>query len=99
MTDTIIETKESAQPALSSPGLTSLTGQYVRKVTAITEVEVQKLMHDQWDVITRSVQPVLWLILFGGVFGRLRVLPEGYGSYLDFVTPGILAQSVLTIAI
>jgi ABC-2 type transport system permease protein len=72
---------------------------YLRKVEAITETEIQKLLHDQWDVFTRSIQPVLWLLLFGGVFGRLRVLPEGMGSYLDFVTPGILAQSVMTISI
>src|SRR5215218_7539658 len=69
--------------------------QYVKKVGAITEMEVQKLTHDQWDIFTRSIQPVLWLLLFGGVFGRLRVLPEGMGSYLDFVAPGILAQSVM----
>lgn len=72
---------------------------YLKKVTAISEMEVQKLLHDQWDVITRSIQPVLWLLLFGGVFGRLRVLPPGFGSYLDFVAPGILAQSVMTISI
>ncbi|HKP52654.1 MAG TPA: ABC transporter permease [Chloroflexia bacterium] len=72
---------------------------YLKKVVAITEMEVQKLLHDQWDIFTRSIQPVLWLILFGGVFGRLRILPEGMGSYLDFVTPGILAQSVMTISI
>lgn len=72
---------------------------FVAKVAAITQMEVQKLMHNQWDVITRSVQPMLWLLLFGGVFSRLRVLPPGYGSYLDFVAPGILCQSVLTIAI
>src|SRR5512133_722119 len=99
MTNTTIETKQVVPQSVADPGLGTLIVQYVRKVAAITEVEVQKLMHDQWDVITRSIQPVLWLILFGGVFGRLRVLPEGYGSYLDFVTPGILAQSVLTIAI
>ncbi|MGA7732430.1 MAG: ABC transporter permease [Chloroflexia bacterium] len=73
--------------------------QYLKKVIAITEMEVRKLLHDQWDIFTRSIQPVLWLLLFGGVFGRLRVLPEGMGSYIDFVAPGILAQSVLTIAI
>src|SRR5436190_8073550 len=72
---------------------------YINKVFALTEVEVRKLLHDQWDIVTRSVQPVLWLLLFGGVFARLRVLPAGMGSYLDFVAPGILAQSVLTIAI
>jgi ABC-2 type transport system permease protein len=74
---------------------------YVNKVLAIGIVELQKLRHDQWDVITRSIQPVLWLLLFGSVFTRLRVLPadSGMRSYLDFVAPGILAQSVMTIAI
>src|SRR3954468_15979452 len=72
---------------------------YVSKVAAISEMEIQKLLHNQWDIVTRSIQPVLWLLLFGGVFSRLRVLPAGYGSYIDFVTPGILAQSVLTISI
>lgn len=72
---------------------------YSKKVVAVTEMEVQKLLHDQWDIFTRSVQPVLWLLLFGGVFGRLRILPDGMGSYLDFVAPGILAQSVMTISI
>lgn len=72
---------------------------YGMKVMAITEMEVRKLLHNQWDIVTRSIQPVLWLLLFGGVFGRLRVLPPGFGSYIDFVAPGILAQSVLTISI
>jgi ABC-2 type transport system permease protein len=72
---------------------------YLRKVVAVTEMELWKLKHDQWDIFTRSIQPVLWLLLFGGVFGRLRILPDGFGSYLDFVTPGILAQSVMTISI
>ena len=72
---------------------------FARKSVAITEMELWKLRHDQWDVFTRSIQPVLWLILFGGVFGRLRILPPEMGSYLDFVTPGILAQSVMTISI
>src|SRR3954463_13390264 len=72
---------------------------YGKKIMAITQMEMQKLLHNQWDIVTRSIQPVLWLLLFGGGFSRLRVLPAGYGSYIDFVTPGILAQSVLTISI
>src|SRR5438067_2231326 len=72
---------------------------YVRKVAAITEMEVWKLLHDQWELVTRSIQPVLWLLLFGGVFGRRGILPPGMGPYLDFVMPGVLAQSVMTISI
>jgi ABC-2 type transport system permease protein len=91
---------ETSYLLLDEPrGPISAFSTYVKKVAAITEMEVQKLLHDQWDIVTRSIQPILWLLLFGGVFGRLRILPPGMGSYLDFVAPGILAQSVLTISI
>ena len=86
-------------PLHEPQGVLAHSASYLKKALAITQMEVQKLLHDQWDIFTRSVQPVLWLLLFGGVFGRLRILPEGMGSYLDFVTPGVLAQSVMTISI
>src|SRR5688500_3652257 len=89
----------STAPVTIAPSRPNSLVAYLKKVTAISEMEVRKLMHDQWDIVTRSVQPVLWLLLFGGVFGRLRVLPPELGSYLDFVAPGILAQSVMTISI
>ena len=91
------EITQTYDPA--SAGWLEGVANYIRKAVAISQMEVQKLLHDQWDIFTRSIQPVLWLLLFGGVFGRLRVLPPEYGSYLDFVAPGILAQSVMTIAI
>jgi len=72
---------------------------FLVKTWAITDLEVRKLRHDPFDLVTRAVQPILWLTIFGGVFGRLRALPAGQGSYLDFLAPGILAQSVIYIAI
>jgi ABC-2 type transport system permease protein len=47
----------------------------------------------------RAVQPVLWLLIFGQVFTRVRGIPTGNLRYLDFLAPGILAQSVLFVAI
>jgi ABC-2 type transport system permease protein len=47
----------------------------------------------------RAVQPALWLLIFGEVFTRVRAIPTGGVSYLDFMAPGILAQSVLFVAI
>lgn len=38
-------------------------------------------------------------MVFGQVFGRLREVPTGGLRYMDFMAPGILAQSVLFIAI
>ena len=71
----------------------------VYKTFVIAELEVLRLRHDYTEVITRGVQPVLWLLLFGEVFSRARVIPTGGVPYLDFMAPGILAQSVLFVSI
>jgi ABC-2 type transport system permease protein len=66
---------------------------------ALCLVELQKLRRDRTEVITRAVQPALWLIIFGQTFTRLRVVPTGDVPYLDFLAPGILAQSALFVSI
>jgi ABC-2 type transport system permease protein len=79
--------------------LQELTG-FFRKTVVIAEFEVRKLRHDPTELITRAVQPALWLVIFGEVFSRIRAMPiPGNVPYLDFMAPGILAQSVLFIAI
>jgi ABC-2 type transport system permease protein len=66
---------------------------------AVAEVEARKLHHDSTELLTRAVQPALWLLIFGEVLAQIRAIPSGKLPYLDFMTPGILAQSVLFIAI
>jgi len=68
---------------------------YLRQTLAVAEADVRKLVHDPVELFTRMVQPVLWLLIFGQVFNRTRAIPTGGISYLDFMAPGILAQSVL----
>jgi ABC-2 type transport system permease protein len=68
-------------------------------VWAVTDSEIRKLRHDPWELATRAVQPILWLMVFGHVMARVRGMPTGELSYLEFMTPGILAQSVLFVAI
>jgi len=72
---------------------------FVSKTLTIAEFEARKLRHDSTELITRAVQPALWLLVFGEVMARIRAIPTGTLSYLDFFAPGILAQSVLFIAI
>lgn len=71
----------------------------VDKTLVIAELEARKLRHDPTELLLRSVQPALWLVVFGQVFTRFRVIPTGSYSYIDFLAPGILAQSVLFISI
>ncbi|MBE3598754.1 MAG: ABC transporter permease [Limnochordaceae bacterium] len=88
-----------AEATLPAPGAASLPAEFVRQALAVAEAEVRKLRHDPVELLTRAVQPTLWLVVFGQVMSRVRAIPTGQVSYLDFMAPGILAQSVLFIAI
>jgi len=90
-----------ASPALprSSSNLWAAITGFVDKTLVIAELEARKLRHDPTELITRAVQPALWLLVFGQVFTRVRAIPTGNIPYIDFMAPGILAQSVLFIAI
>src|SRR5664280_2739260 len=74
-------------------------GDYVIQTLGVAAAEVQKLYHDPLELLTRAVQPVLWLMLFGEVMARVRGVAPGNIPYLDFLSAGILAQSVLFVAI
>ncbi len=77
----------------------NVVAQVWRETFAIANVELRKLFRDPTELFTRAIQPVLWLVVFGQVFSRVRGIPTGNISYLAFMTPGILAQSVLFAAI
>ena len=72
---------------------------FVGKTLTIAELEARKLHHDFTELLTRAVQPALWLLIFGEVLAQVRAIPTGSLPYIDFLAPGILAQSVLFIAI
>ena len=72
---------------------------FVRDTAAIVATELAKLRRDPSEILSRSIQPALWLLVFGQVFGRMRAIPTGNLDYFSFLAPGILAQSVLFIAI
>ncbi len=95
--DDLVKSVPVAQSYRRSP-FTSL-GEFLRKTMTIAEWEARKIRHDVTDLLTRAVQPALWLLVFGEVFTRIRAIPTGQVSYLDFMAPGILAQSVLFISI
>ncbi|WP_105968919.1 ABC transporter permease [Streptomyces geranii] len=69
------------------------------RVGAMCAVELQKLRHDRTELYTRAIQPALWLLIFGETFTRIRAIPTGGIPYLDYLAPGIIAQSAMFIAI
>ncbi|MFF3514127.1 ABC transporter permease [Streptomyces sp. NPDC002573] len=69
------------------------------RVAAMCTVELQKLRHDRTELYTRAIQPALWLLIFGETFTRIKAIPTGDIPYLDYLAPGIIAQSAMFIAI
>lgn len=74
-------------------------GDFVTHIFAVADAEVRKLLHDPWEMFSRAIQPVLWLVLFGEVMEHVRGITTGGERYIDFLAPGILAQSVLFVSI
>ena len=38
----------------------------------IAEMEARKIKHDSYELWIRSIQPLLWLLIFGEVFNAIR---------------------------
>ena len=72
---------------------------FVQDSATVVDMEVRKLRHDPLELLSRAVQPVLWLLIFGKVMAQTRAIPTGGLPYLDFLAPGILAQSALFVSI
>ena len=91
----------ASAPAIELKPITFLdeVGGFIKKTLVIAELEARKIRHDPSEIITRAVQPALWLLVFGQVLNTIHAIPTGSMPYIDFMTPGILAQSVLFIAI
>ncbi|MDI3258025.1 MAG: ABC transporter permease [Kyrpidia sp.] len=82
--------------SVERPGPAAL---YLLHVWTLIELEIRKLRKDPTELFMRAVQPALWLLVFGQAFSRIGMIPTGGLTYLAFLTPGILSQSVTFIAI
>jgi ABC-2 type transport system permease protein len=66
---------------------------------AMAQAELRKLRHDHLDIFTRSVQPLLWLFIFGTALRHNRALSVGTLDYRAYLAPGVMAQAAMFIAI
>jgi ABC-2 type transport system permease protein len=84
---------------LREPTLAENARRLVSRILTFCLVELQRLRHDRSELITRAIQPILWLVIFGKTFSKIRAIPTGNVPYLDYLAPGIIAQSALFISI
>jgi ABC-2 type transport system permease protein len=87
---------DSVEPGTGAPATVRWIAS---RILAFCVVELQKIRHDRSELLTRAIQPALWLLIFGKTFSALHPAPTGGLPYLDFLTPGVLAQSTLFVAV
>jgi ABC-2 type transport system permease protein len=62
----------------------------------MTDRHLRNLFRQPAWIFISLVQPVVWLLLYGALFRRIVEIPGfGAGSYIDFLTPGIVVMTAL----
>ena len=67
----------------------------------LTLRSVRALIRQPWYAAITLVQPIIWLLLFGQLFRSVvhipgfAASPDGSGSYLEFISPGVIMMTVL----
>ncbi len=69
---------------------------WIKQLLAVIEADIRKLHHDPSELLARMLQPAIWILIFGEA---MRNTLSTTIPYLDYMAPGILAQSILIIAI
>jgi ABC-2 type transport system permease protein len=71
----------------------------LKNMLVMIELELRRLRHDRTEIYFRTVQPILWIAIFGPVMGSIRAIPTGGVPYTDFITPGVMIQTTTFVSI
>jgi len=63
----------------------------------LTQRSVKALIRQPVFLVITLIQPMVWLLLFGQLFKSVVTIPGfgGEGSYIEYLTPGVVAMTVL----
>jgi ABC-2 type transport system permease protein len=61
---------------------------------ALTVRDLLRLWRQPWFIAIVLVQPVIWLLLFGELFGRVVDIPGFHATdYKQYLVPGVLVMT------
>lgn len=56
---------------------------------------IRTLMRQPAFLLITIVQPIVWLLLFGALFKSVSRIPGFHGTYIDYLTPGVVIMLAL----
>ncbi|MEV5708060.1 ABC transporter permease [Actinoallomurus sp. NPDC052274] len=57
--------------------------------------DLRAFIRQPFYLFATLVQPIVWLLLFGKLFGSVMAHSTGSGSYIGYLTPGVVAMTAL----
>jgi ABC-2 type transport system permease protein len=73
--------------------------EFLRGVWVVAYREILRLAHDKARLASSLAQPLLFFVMFGAGFGRLVGAMAGGVNFIQFLFPGIIAQTVFMTSI
>jgi ABC-2 type transport system permease protein len=70
----------------------------VRQTFQVSLRSLRALMRQPAFLGITLAQPIIWLLLFGALFKAVAHIPGFHGSYIDYLTPGIVVMLAISSA-
>jgi ABC-2 type transport system permease protein len=98
MTNAVAELPER-ELAAAPPRPRSIQDEFLRGMWVVAYREILRLWHDKARLASSLAQPLLFFVMFGAGFGRLIGAMAGGVNFIQFLFPGIIAQTVFMTSI
>jgi ABC-2 type transport system permease protein len=82
-----------AGPAATGPG--GHRSGFSLQTALLTGRSLRALSRQPMYLAFNLIQPMIWLLLFGQLFKRLADLPGFTGSYVEYLTPGVVVMTAM----
>jgi ABC-2 type transport system permease protein len=102
MTEAVADSEAvaAAAPAQTAAALpTNWTSEFLRGLWVVAYREILRLAHDRARLLSSLLQPMLFFVMFGAGFGRLIGGMTPGVNFIQFLFPGIIAQTVFMTSI
>jgi ABC-2 type transport system permease protein len=65
----------------------------VRQTGWMVVRQARNLMREPIWIALMVIQPMIWLVLYGQLFSKVAPLRAGAGTYVEFLTPGVVCMN------
>src|ERR1700754_4896799 len=70
----------------------------IRQTWQVALRYLRVLLRQPAFIVIALIQPIIWLLLFGALFKAVAQIPGFHGSYVDYLTPGVVVMLAVSSA-